>query len=600
MNNTANKIIGTLNAMQTLIENFPMWLFETKNSNISGINFIIEVLHQIGVNDYELIDRIVTLFFNVQNATQKFTSDTLSKLNNTQSEFLTNLENETKSIIFNILTAILSCSVIPKIPQQYFDNFDSDILPPHKIPVSALDTNNILSICPTTEIGKYYYDIDDSLTPNTLYKSQDLNAMLWYALNRGTFISQYEKNKLMWDSRFSEKQYDEYDRDTSEKWNYWINSKKDSSEESEEPPFPFFSVSGKEDEYREAYENHTTISEPLHPIIQFYPNLYGNSANIAYQISHETFSGKTIYNFNNDYLENIQIFNPKIIIAEMINNLLNGNLRNSLNIDISIEEKITDEKLQKLIAEIIEVDDAVIDDCFFTFSNDEFNDMIEEMERQRFSGKELNSETSPSINIDEHYALDLLNTISSSATLNERLATITRTVYEISEIPEKDESIYVSDRSSIGYNTKWLNDVIFSLIKPIVKSIFSPKVMMLFAINFDIMGLIKLDDINSYNDIMKLFYRKIMGAIVSIIRYIKDKIIIFLLKLYKEKIDPLLEQYKYIIIEEMNAEWLTLLEEAAMCIRTIFSWDKALTQIDDVRYADIIQEQIKPKTENKC
>lgn len=593
MNNTTSKIIGTLNAMQTLIENFPMWLFNFKANKVSMIDFIIDVLHQIGVNELELIDRIVTLFFNVQNASINFTNNIDLKFDNIQSDFLKNLENETKSIVLNILSAMLSCSVIPKIPEYYFDNENGV---PRNVPISMIDTSNILNICPTTDIGKFYYDVDNTLTPNTLYKSQDLNAMLWYALNRGTFINQTERNKLMWDSRFSEKQYDDYNRDNAEKWNQWLNSKTEEN--------GIFSVSGKEQEYEEALQSGTTINEPLHPIVQFYPNLYGNDASITYLISEQTFSGKTIYDFNSDYLENIQIFNPKNIVSEMINNLLNNNLKNLLNIDLGLEQKITEEKIEKLIADLIEVDDAVISDCFFSFSNDDFNAMLEEMERQRYNGKELNSETSPSIEIDKDFGINLLNNINSAATINERLETITRSVYEIAHIPENDQSVNTSDNNAVGYNTKWLNDVIMAIIKPIVKSIFSPKVMFLFIVNFDIMGMIKIDDIKTYNDIMKLFYRKMMGAILSIIKYIKDKIIVFLLKLFKEKIEPLLDRIKILLAEERLEQWKQLLIEAAQCVGTLpyinFSWRKQFTQIDDVRYADITQEQITPELTKEC
>ena len=88
MNNTTSKIIGTLNAMQTLIENVPMWLFNFKANKVSMIDFIIDVLHQIGVNELELIDRIVTLFFNVQNASINFTNNIDLKFDNLQSDFL--------------------------------------------------------------------------------------------------------------------------------------------------------------------------------------------------------------------------------------------------------------------------------------------------------------------------------------------------------------------------------------------------------------------------------------------------------------------------------------------------------------------------------
>lgn len=637
MTDSPNKVIGAINSMQTLIEHIPSWLFPVSVQSVSSINFIIDVLHQLGITDFELIDNIVNLFFNVQNAVEKYmnTPYVYKKLNNPtdeqkqyaeeldelpepgyntydyvvvngvyyykttkiifneQSPFLNGIEKETKGLIMNILSGLLSCSIIPRIPDDYFDN-NPDILP-KTIPVNVIDTSNLLSICPTTEIGKNFYSVDEDMTPNTLYKSSDMNAMLWYEINRGTLINQSERNKLMWDSRLIEKDFEDYYRDSAEKWNQWLASKSGWD--------GLFSVSGKTEQYEQYYESGKTENLPLHPILQLYPsNIIGDSISVNYHISHQTFSGKTIYDFNTDYLENIQIFNPRHIIANMINNLLNGNVINSLNIELSLQNRIIDEQINRLIARAIEVDDENISDCFFTFSNDDLNEMIAEMETQRYSGKYLNSETSPVIKINEGYGLELLNQINSTATINEKLETLTRSVYEVSTIPETDEAIRISDKNSIGYNSKWLNDIIMAIVRPMIKSILSPKVMLLFVINFDMMGLINLDDINTLDDVMKLFYKKIMGAIFSIIKYVKDKIIQYLLNLFLQKVKPLIDEYTLWLITEKLRSWKDLLVEASLRVVPVpfIPFSKNLTQIDNVRYADITQEQTEPESTNKC
>lgn len=589
MNETTGKIIGTINAMQTLIENFPMWLFSWSNAErMSPIDFVVKVLHQLGVNDYLLIDEIIKMLFNSPYAVEKLSSGLSAITFDEQSEFLVGVENEVKTIILNMLSMILSCSIIPEIPEEYLDNNPDGM---KSIPIASIDTSNLLTICPTTEIGKNFYKVSEDMTPNTLYKSEDLNAVLWYVINRGTTINETELNKMMWDSRLVGKDYDEFNRDSAEKWNFWLNSTKDNG---------IFSTSGKTELYKAAFESGMTIEKtPLHPIMQFYPSEFiGNNNFINYTISSQSFNGKTIYDFNREYLENIRIFNPRSIIANMINTLLNNNILNGLNIQPSLQDKILDEQINILIARAIETDDENISDCFFTFSNDELNAMMDEMERQRYYGKYLNSETSPSIEIQEGYGLDLLNQINSTATINEKLTTLTRSVYEISSLPEEDEAIKISDKNAVGYNTKWFNDVIMSIIKPMARCLLSPKVMLLFVINFDMMGLVYLEDIKSIDDIMKIFYRKMFAAIFSLIKYLKDKIARFLLDLFLNKIQPLLEKYTEELISEKLKYWTDLLAEAALCVMPLSN--KELGQIDNVRYADITQEQITPESTNSC
>lgn len=651
---TTTEVISTIGAIQTLIENFPMSIFELfgNKTYTNAIDFIVDVLRQLGISDMDLVDKLIELFFNVPNAVEVYglarsynykqiqkptdeqkeqaieqlevpESDQINSLSpnyivvdgvyyykkanvpdEIQSEFLVGLENSVKSIIQTILTSVLSCSINPEIPSYYMDNNKKDDLTvKFSIPKNLLDMFGLLNIYPLSEIGRNFYAglDDETLNVNTLYKAHDLNAFIWYAMNRGSNINQTETNKMMWDSRLvADRNGDEkYTRETPDKWNAWLNSKIDNS--------GLLSTKDNETEYETAYNaDNDTVELDLHPILQFKPDeTYGYNNGIEISFPEQTWLkknslfNKTMYRFNIDYLNNIQIFNPRLIISEMINSLLNGSMLFDLNIQYSIETKIFEAKLNEIIKKALEVEDLSVDDCFFSFSNEDFNEALKAMELQKYGAKELNSETSPAIKIDSEMGINSMNEINSMATMNEKISSISRTVYDIAAIPTQDASIEISDKLSIGYNEKWLNDVIMALVMPLAKALLSPKVVLLFIINFEIMGMININDIKSIDDIMNLFIKKIIAIIISLVKYVRDQIIKFLYNLFVKVIGPILVKWGVIILTEKLADWIALLEEAMSCI-PLFKFATVQTAIDDVNYADITQTQDVPESEKSC
>lgn len=665
------EIIGTIDAIQTLIENFPMSILDVFGNKVyvNPIELITDILKQLGVNNIVLTNKIIELIFNVPNAVELYgslskyhyqliskpteeqkyeavyelyvptgntvTSDSPNYIyiedsqgnkqyyvkkavlpTEPQSEFLIDLENNFKNIIQTILTGLLSCSIIPEIPNEYMDYTEGGSRYNFVLPKQYFDMTNLLDIYPLSDVGKGFYSgVDDEmLNVNNLYRTNDLNAFIWYVLHRGNTINQTETNKMMWDSRITaERNGDILDKRTEDvDWKNWLINKPSASSASDSGIFKGIQAGGDE-RYIDAFHDgfNETVDLPLHPILQFEPtDIFGYNNGIKISFPYQTWhkeSGifnKSIYRFNSDYLENIQIFNPRLIISEMINNLLNGNLLNDLNIQYSVQTKIFENKLDEIIKKAIEIDDLTVDDCFYTFSSEDFSNALNEMELQRYNAKQLNSETSPALKIDENFGIDAINEINSMATMNERLTSISKTIYDISTMPAKDGAIEVSDKLSLGYTESWYNEVLMAIIRPIAKAMFTPKVMLIFLINFQIMGLINMDNlIDSFNEVINIILKKMISIVISLVKYVRDKLLDFLVNLFIEYITPLLEKVGILLINEKLSAWINILQEALSCVPIIkFNWGagNAQSMIDNVNYADITQTQDTPEVEKTC
>ena len=422
-------------------------------------------------------------------------------------------------------------------------------------------------------------------TPNNLYKSNDMNAFIWYSLVKSNTITQLERNYTMWDSRLSAKKLG-IQRDNENDWNNWYKSKSTKYEE--------FEFTGK-----------TTDSSALFPILQLEKdssNLYGLEISFPSQKYYKPKYRKdntknpnlcfnsTIYSFNNDYLNNIMILKPKIMLSGLVNHMLGFTLSTLKSVDINFTKKMIESKLSTAIKNIIEVDDMEIEDCYTTFSNEEFDKMLEEMLLSRYTSTHYGGEVNK---IKEHnieYYMALIDSFNSSTTKEESMTKITRLVNEILVTPGNEGSIDYGIEATIDSNL--LQKLIWAITMPIMESLFTPQVMLLIVINMSLMGIVKLEDFvnNDLGKIMNLLLNKILGLTKSIVRFIKDKIIELLLKLFLQKVAPLLTKAAAALAKEKLDNWLLLLTLALKCLPKFkFSrgYLKNISDIDEVDYADI-------------
>ena len=434
-----------------------------------------------------------------------------------------------------------------------------------------------------TENDPQYIKIYEGIDSNNLYRSFDLNAFIWYTLNKSSRASQIEINHTMWDSRNSAlKQGINLDNNI---WNNWYASK-----------------SGATDEFKYK-DNKLYEYSSLYPIIQLKKsknNLYGLNINFPAQ---RYFKPKTrenlkdpnltfnasIYRFNKEYLDSIQILKPKLMLSGFVNYLLGFamDMMNSVNVNFS--KKVIENKLSSAVEKIIEADDMEIEDCYTTFSNEEFDGMLEEMLLSRYTATYYGGETNKVKTHDVEYYMSLIDSFNASTTKEESISTVTKLVNEITVTPGQEGSINYGIEASI--DTSFLKKLLWGITMPIVQSLFTPQVMLLIIVNMHLTGVVKIDEFanNDFGKILNLLLNKILGLMKSIIKFIKDMIIELLLKLLMKKLTPLLIKYMEALEKERLEYWINILMSALACLPTlpIFNIKRAkIGGIDEVDYAD--------------
>ena len=534
-------MIGNIGALQTLAEKFPMKLISFDNINFSSSFDVLGILFKILKIDREELIEVVTDALDGDGEGGGNTG------------FIANAEEIIKMALETNIINILNCTTNPIISNEYMDEYTTTNTIKKNgtgiiINLDEIDFTGTLKRNPCEEINsKFFFDVS-GYTVNDVYKSQDFNAYLWWVVNKGTA----EHSGSTWDDRYRASIY----------------GKKRKGEAGDKKIIKCNYIDN-------VYPKNDSI------IVHLCGETYHKKRKIV-KIGGNDFSvNKTIFEFNHDFLSSVKLFDPKVFVAEVVNSLLGvGNV--SLNIGVSMNDFIINERVNQIIDKTIKSSDiGSIDDCFFSFSNDEYNEMLEKSEEKRYGVINTGTEY---VEIDPIQVLNKLSGATDSGSASGTKAGIKAALTEFEKVvPARDPGV----ESVISLNYDWQTELMRMLVYPLVRPLFSPKILFLLVLNKKVMGSIEDIEFNNINEKFEKLLSSLWFIIKDIVVKMKDMVVEMLLKLVMNKIQPLLELFASRLLAEslkMYKDLLTqLLEEC------LIGWDNngVVGSIDNVNYADI-------------
>ena len=640
-NKSMTQLFGSIAAAQTMVEQFPF----SFGMDEKGFTCTFDLLSAIFnlISDEPLDKKVITVIS--------------EKLADSNCTWLQGIEETIKLALELNITNLLTCDMSPIIPDKLIGsgeflkgsdravNFQGEGI---RIPVSAIDFTGVLGNCPADENNpvstSYYFScyreewayvaIDEKFIPKdvepTVYDSRpeeekeeyisvngvyykweqlpltiedtwkhdDFNAFLWYVKNKGVYGNLVERHKLIWDNRYKTKPYTKYVR----------------------KPEHFFTMSNDIDALVGPERN------GIFPFSETYLKTYNESPKISYKkkqilecryidgdgIQPDSFQfrlpasnyyktrkltspkkettiwriNKTIFEFNHDFLMSLKLLDAKTYLCQMVSSLLGvGNL--SFNFSITRDSAEIEETVDAIIEKVINLDDTEIEDCYYTFSNEEYDQMLQNALMKRKQAQYntvLSSELIDSIKQIE----------KSGATFEENKTVISNVLTQLSKEAESGNN--VPNGWKFDYDFQF--ELIRMLVYPLIRPLFSPKVMTLILINLEVMGNpLKLGEkIITFNNVKPYF----MGIITNIVVQIKDMINEMLYSWVLEKLTPLLTLFTLRLLMEHLEMYKQLVEDLlTACSFSSFSLDfnrnKKRVGIDNVDYADIYPELEKMK-----
>lgn len=299
--------------------------------------------------------------------------------------------------------------------------------------------------------------------------------------------------------------------------------------------------------------------------------------------------GKSLIEFNVDYVSSLKLFDEKAVAARLLD-ALTGVLQ--IDLGITYKLQIIRNEVKKMVSMITESDDLVVSDCFFTFSNDDYDAMSRQAELRKAGLLAINGDETSAVKIDTDKIFSLLNNINESSNKETIQTVIEGTITELSK--DLSSTTYTTDEN-VNYGVQMLiiENLLNSLAYVLVCSILSPKVYLLLLINLKIVG-------RETNFDLEGFIGQYKQLMADLIRSIRDQLLDYLMGELKIIIGDLVKEVTIKLSIEQARYYARLIKRLIDCFKRFRSKNGSDFNVDDIDYADILpNEQEEPKN-NDC
>lgn len=293
--------------------------------------------------------------------------------------------------------------------------------------------------------------------------------------------------------------------------------------------------------------------------------------------------GKSLIEFNIDYIMSLKLFDEKSLAARLLDSLTA-----CLTIDLSSYKRLLiKNEVKKMVSMITESDDLVVSDCFFTFSNDDYDAMSRQAELRKAGLLTINGDETSAVKINAEDILNNLNQINEDSNKETIQTIIEGTITNLSK--ELTDTSYLStDKVNFGIQMNFIEHLLDSLAYVIVCSVLSPKVYLLLLINLKIIG-------RETNFDLEGFIGQYKQLIADLIRSIRDQLLEYLMREIMIIIGDLVKEITIKLSVEQAKYYARLIKKLIDCFRR---HGKNLDfNVDNVDYSDIYEEQEEPKND---
>lgn len=297
--------------------------------------------------------------------------------------------------------------------------------------------------------------------------------------------------------------------------------------------------------------------------------------------------GKSLIEFNIDYIMSLKLFDSKSLAARLLD-AITGVL--TIDLSLTYKQQLIKNEVKKMVSMITESDDLVVSDCFFTFSNDDYDAMSRQAELRKAGLLSIDGNETSAVKLNAENILSSLNNINEASSKETIQTIIEGSITELSK-ELTDTSYKMNSKVKFGIQMTIVEDLLNSLAYVLVCSILSPKVYLLLLINLKIIG-------RQTNFDLEGFLAQYKQLIADLIRSIRDQLLDYLMREIMIIIGDLAKEITIKLSVEQARYYARLIKKLIECFK---KHGKDLDfNIDEVNYADILPNEEEEPKNNEC
>lgn len=277
------------------------------------------------------------------------------------------------------------------------------------------------------------------------------------------------------------------------------------------------------------------------------------------------YNGLTVYEFNYDYIMGIRLFSPKVVCAKLLDAATNPSYNSTFRVGINqvydqneYEYFGNKQKILEIVRKIIETENTELSDCFFSFDNNDINRLLMVGEEKRYHQQPYLNDKNETINLTDIYKI--LQSYPEIGTKQEQKEILTNAITAATAKVANRQNVYAkqdSKQTRLDFATNMLSQLTAILIQ----SLLSPKVLMLIAVNKQLMG----NGGETFN--AQELLNGMKGLIIGVVKELRDLILKKLLDYVLEYLGPLAAELNVKVAKETFAVYQNILSQLLFMLR---------------------------------